>query len=1180
MDEQATQELAQQIAKNPTKIKKLVMEGFKSFGKFTELLFGDDFNVVLGPNGSGKSNILDALCFVLGKSSSKKLRAEKSANLIYNGGKTKQPGKTAEVSIVFDNSQKTFPIEGDEVKVSRIVRKDGASRYKINGKTKTRGEVIELLGTAKINPDGYNIILQGDIVRLVEMSPIERRQIIEEIAGIGVYEEKKQQALNELGKVENRLNEAEIILKERSTHLRELKKDRDQALKYKELNDQIKTNKASYLRRKLDNKNNELKKLEGKSGGRKERLAKLQAQIQKLRTEIDENKGTVKNINSEIERKGEVEQIKIQKEVEQLRIDIATHKTRISSCNTELERISQRKGQLEKNFEEVEGKTSELTERKGVITAQLDAMQKTIGELDSKIGAFKNKHNLSDHADIDTQFEKLDTQAEEQLKDLQTLREQQQELLREKDKTEFQISTIDEKIAKVKELEDAHKEEVGELKKKKAEFKKLVLELNTLLNQDSKDANTLAKCRTDLQLAQEEEQKLSLRQSAVKESIGANMAVKKVLENRQKLGDIYGTVAELGSSDGKYSMALEIAASHRIHSVVVGDDKTAANAISYLKRQKLGTASFLPLNKIKPVTISEDLKKLAKQKGVHGFALDLLDYDTKFKNVFSHVFGRTLVVDNIATARSIGVGKARMVTLDGDLCETSGAMSGGYRHKKAGSFKEKELGKKLELAQKRITSTLNIIHKLGVSRTENEEKITRYRELKANLEGDIIKQEKILHLDTGDLDATKNYKEELKNNLKHLDTQLTEMDDKAMEETKVLTELKIQKQKLRDQITQLRNPRVLAELNAFEEKKKQLEQESIRLDSEHKNIGVQMNDILGRDAENIQKLLQDMTKETEIFGDEIKNLTTLVKNKESDLAKTEKEQSQFFSQYKGLFEKRNKLGDEITARETKILGVEENARKEELSLNAFSIEEARIKAELAGMAAEFEQYSGVELNMKKPEEQLKKEINDFERIMVRIGNVNMRALEIYETVEKEYQGLMEKKQILLDEKGDVMMLMEAIEGNKKELFMGTFSVVNEQFRRIFSQLTTKGDANLVMENKEDPFDGGLRINVKITGSKFLDIRSLSGGEKTMTALAFLFAIQEHEPASFYILDEVDAALDKANSEKLANLIRSYCTKAQYLVISHNDAIIAEGDILHGVTMNTESGLSKIVSLRA
>ena len=406
-----------------TKITKLVLDGFKSFGKHTELLFGDDFNVILGPNGSGKSNVLDALCFVLGKSSSKQLRAEKSANLIYNGGKTKQPGKAAEVSIVFDNKDKIFPVEGDELKLSRIVRADGASKYKIDGKTRTRQEILELLGSAKINPDGYNIILQGDIVRLVEMSPLERREIIEEIAGIGVYEEKKRQSLNELQKVGEKLNEAEIILKERETYLKELKKDRDQALKYKELNDKIKQNKASYLKKQLNGKDVELKKFEDKSKGHKEKLTKLQEQVKKLREEIAEHKQISQDINSEIERQGEVEQIKIQKEVEQLRIQVATHKTRISACKTEIDRIGQRKEQLQKNLEEVTGKIKELNEQKGSLTAQLEAMEKTIGGLDAKIKAFKEKHNLADEADIDKQFEELDKKAEDKQRELQILRE-------------------------------------------------------------------------------------------------------------------------------------------------------------------------------------------------------------------------------------------------------------------------------------------------------------------------------------------------------------------------------------------------------------------------------------------------------------------------------------------------------------------------------------------------------------------------------------------------------------------------------------------------------------------------------------------------------------------------------------------------------------------------------------
>ncbi len=1177
--ESTTQPLDIPKVAKATKITKLVLNGFKSFGKHTELLFGDDFNVVLGPNGSGKSNILDALCFVLGKSSSKQLRAEKSANLIYNGGKTKQPAKEAEVSIVFDNRQKVFPVEEDEVKLTRIVRADGAGKYKINGKTKTRQEILELMSAAKINPDGYNIILQGDITRLVTMSPIELRQLIEEIAGIGAYEEKKQQALNELEKVGGKLNEAEIILKERESYLKDLKKDRDQALKYKDLNDKIKQNKASHLKRQLNKKGDELKKLEDRSSGHKEKLSKYQQQIQVLRAEVAEHKKTIQDINSEIERKGEVEQIKIQKEVEQMKIQLAMHKGRASTCKTEIERIGQRKEQLQKNLEEVDSKIKELNEQKGSQTAQVQAMTKTITDLDAKIKEFKLKHDLADDADIDKQFAELDKKAEDQQRELQLLREKQQALVREKDKAEFQIATMDEKIAKVKELEDAHTGELELLKKQKEQFKKMVLELNELLNQDSKDANTLAKGRAELHSLREDESKLSIKQASVQESIAANIAVKKVIENRQKLGEVYGTVSELGSSESKYALALEIAASQKIHSIVVDDDKTASQAIKFLKQNKFGFATFLPLNKIRPAPVKEELKKLAKEKGVHGFAIDLLDFDLKFKNVFSHVFGNTLIVEDIETARRIGIGEARMVTLDGDMCELSGAMTGGFRAKKSGSFKEKEIEGRLEDTKKQIEALDDRLQTLEQNRKSNEDKITKLRELKANLEGDIIKQEKSLHLDTGDLEATRNYKEELTKTIKQIGKDLEALEETIAVETKSLTDLKIEKQTIRNKITELRNPRVLAELNAFEDKRKELDQERMRIEVEQKGIDVQLTDILGRDKESMHGLLKAMGKEEEGFNNEITDLDKLVAGQEAELSKKEKEQSQFFSQFKGLIEKRNKLDKEATEKEGRVLGIDQVGRKEEMTMNLLSMEEAKVKAETAGLTAEFEHYSGVELDMEKPEEQLKKEINEFERMMVNIGSVNMRALEIYETVEKEYGILLDKKNVLLKEKDSVVGMMNEIERNKKDLFMKTLTVVDGQFRRIFSQLTTKGEAYLEIENKEDPFAAGLRFNVRISGNKFIDIRSLSGGEKTMTGLAFLFAIQEHEPATFYILDEVDAALDKHNSEKLAKLIRSYCNKAQYVVISHNDAIISEGDVLYGVSMNQDAGLSNVVSLK-
>ncbi|MFH1439671.1 MAG: AAA family ATPase, partial [Candidatus Woesearchaeota archaeon] len=319
-------------------------------------------------------------------------------------------------------------------------------------------------------------------------------------------------------------------------------------------------------------------------------------------------------------------------------------------------------------------------------------------------------------------------------------------------------------------------------------------------------------------------------------------------------------------------------------------------------------------------------------------------------------------------------------------------------------------------------------------------------------------------------------------------------------------------------------------------------------------------------------------KEELTFSSEMEKLKKIIANDNKILKEKEIKSKEFYSKFKALFGKRGKINEEITKNDNSINSKIDDSRKIEIKSNTFSLKNAELAAELAGMNHEFQQYEGVRLDTTKSEEQLKSEISKFEKMKEQIGFVNMRALEIYEDVEKQYNNLLEKKDKLASEKDDVMSMMQEIDSKKKDLFMKTFTVVNENFKRFFSILSSKGEAYLDIEDPESPFEAGLTIKVKITGQKFLDIRSLSGGEKTMTALAFIFSIQEHEPASFYVLDEVDAALDKHNSEKFAKLIRKYSEKAQYLIISHNDSVISEADNLYGVSMN-EQGVSQVVSLK-
>ncbi len=1161
-----------------TRINRMVMKGFKSFGKRVELEFGPHFNCVLGPNGAGKSNVLDALCFVLGKGSAKGLRADKAANLIYNGGKKKEPAKQGEVSIYFDNSKKTFPTEDDFVKITRIIRGSGQSIYRINDQKRTRQEILDLLAIANIDPDSYNIVLQGDIVRLVEMGPVERRLIIEDIAGISQYEEKKNKALNELKKVEEKLGEAHIILSERKTYLKELKKDRDQAMQYKEVADSLKRAKATY---------NHLRRKE-----REERLGKLAKQIEKhhaqikageeeiagLKKEVAEKKNRISQLTREIEEKGEKEQVRIMKDIEKLRIDIATNRTRISSDENEIMRIQERKKQLQASIFELDERTEEQAEKKNALEKQKAEWQKQLGYIEGRIAQFRKKHKIEDSNQMELDMDRLDEKAEALQKELESLREEQQNLLREKDRTEMYLRGIDERIAKVLEIEKEHRSDVLKLKQKRADFKSTTLELNSLLNEDSALAAQLGNARAKLASAQDELSKLRARSGSIQQKLADSIAVKSIMDRKGSLGNVYGSISDLGKVPSKYSLALQVAAGPRIKSLVVDTDKTAAACIKYLKKNRLGTAAFLPLNKIKGTEKEPDAAVLRTQ-GVQGKAIDLIDFDSKFKNAFRYVFGSTIVVENIDVARRVGVGTVRMVTLDGDIVELSGAMHGGYRQKAAGlAFQEKEVLAGIREKEKAAADLELLVLGIDKKRADAQARIQRLREHKAALEGEIIKGEKSLHLESGDLDASRKEKKEYAAAQKETEKKLAAVSQKVTSALKELTSIKVRKQELRNKISEMRSPTVLAELNTFEQKKAELKEQLIRSDSEIKSASMQTANILLPEKEKIAKILGQLDKEEKSFTAEIAGLGAKIRLQEKELAQKEKLQKQFYGKYKGLFQEKDRANEALQRLENRIIKTEEAIRGSEQKSNVLSVDAAAIKAELAGLREEAAKYAGVQLYRGKGEEELRKEIWQMERTMEQAGNINMRALEVYDEIEKEYNSLIEKQDKLTQEKEEVLVMINEIETKKKDQFMETFGLVDKNFQMMFGNLTTKGEAFLELENPKDPLAEGLRIKVRISGKKFLDIRSLSGGEKTLTALAFIFAIQEFEPASFYVLDEVDAALDKRNSEKLAGLIESYSKKAQYILISHNDTIISKADTLYGISMD-ENSMSKVVTLK-
>lgn len=1144
-----------------TTITKLTGSGFKSFAKKTDLLFGNNFNCIIGPNGSGKSNVMDALCFVLGKSSAKGLRAEKSANLIYNGGKKGTPSKKAEVHIFFDNAKNEFPFNTPEIKISRVLNQKGVSDYRVNDKSVTRQQVIDLLNKVGVDPNGHNIILQGDIVHFMEMRPNDRRELIEEISGISIFEDKKNKSLNELEKVEGKLTEANVLLVERETNLRELKKERDQAKRYVDLKNKIKDSKATFLNLRLKDKKAKKEKIQKIFDNYDSKINGIQDKIRYIRKIINEKQDEVQNINYELDQKGEGEQKILQSEINDLKAGIFKHEARVETLKNELSKIKTRKKQLSEDIIENDKKINSLKKKKESFQSIIEKNDEKLKKINNTISSFKKKHGISDIDDINVKLDDLDKEIENKEKVLKSTLESKQDLIRELDRINFRLDSIKKDLDKINQSKNSKR-----LKELKTKHDAIEKELNKAVGEDSILSNKYSENWTKLNSLSSELAKLKGKEASIKE-FSNDKGISKV----KKLKGVMGTVSELGSVNDKYSLAMSVAAGARARSVVVKDDLVASKCITELKNSKLGVITFLPMNKIKPRT-KTDTKSLIKKTGVQGLAIDLIKFDKKYKNVFDYVFGSTLVVDKIETARKIGIGKIRMVTLDGDLVEPSGAMIGGYRSKNVIGFNQKEMGKKI-LSLEKETSLLNKEIKEDITRrSEIDHEIESLRKKKSELYGDIVNIEKSLGVNTSE--ELLKEKTQLEKNKLELDKELSTV-QKDISRFELDTEnIKKNKNDIKEKL--INNPEIKDNLSKLENEKETLKGDIMNSNSEINIVQNQIN-MYSDEISKVKNILSGHEKENLEFKKELEDLDQVIKSKKVSLKENEVKEREFYGKNKSLAAKRNKIMELLKIKEENIATEEERINSIRNRSNEVSISLAKITGEIEGLETEFEEYKDGTIRKGRSIDELKKEINEFEKLMSNIGSINMRALEVYDEVNKQYEELLNKTNKLKSEKDDVLGLIGEIEEKKTGVFMETFGTLNSTFKEIFGSISTKGVASLVLDNPEKPLDGGVDINVKISGNKKLDIRSLSGGEKTLAALAFIFSIQEHNPASFYLLDEVDAALDKHNSEKLSSLIANYSKKAQYVVVSHNDAIITEADQIYGVSMN--EGITKVTSLK-
>ena len=951
-----------------TYIKKLSIKGFKSFARETEINMDRHMNCIVGPNGSGKSNVTDALCFVLGRLSIKSMRAAKASHLIFSGNKDYKGANEAYVEIIFDNSEKTFALENNEIIIRRIVKKNGQSIYRINNETKTRQEVLELLGQAGIDPHGFNIILQGEIEKFVKMPAEDRRKVVEEVAGISIYEMRKEKSLKELEKTEEKIKQINAILRERTNYLRNLENEREEALRFKKLEETKKRCKASIVNKYLQEKESELKENTNQVETKNKEIKKREEQIIKVQNEISILNDKINNISQTIQKSSGFEQDTLLTEISGLKQKIAGMVARKENFENQLLELERRKAALEQSIKTSESEIESMSQERGKNTKK---------ELDAK------KAKLEEYEEVKRQYYLLKSN----------------------------LSSIE-----------------SQINDKGRQIQRLTNESNFILNQ-----------------IEQIEKEIKIKDT-IEDSTNRLIQLKHSIETNKEL--VSGIELE-----------------------IIETEKTGA-----IQNQIISEAE-----KIKSQVSKLDICPLCKTKMTEEHITEVINKSD---------------ADISSSKEIILSSESRIKELKLKLKE----------------LKESVARESLETNQRNLD--------LVKLQTINDKKQQLSR----------------------DSEQAKLFEDELKN-------------------------LEIKKKGLESKF---------ATIKMSEEGYETLKLEVNELQrTEERNLGTEIT-TKQRELERIRVVIKQNLRDHEDIIEQLKTINEdLEKNKE--IVKEKEEQAEILKRkYQKMFEQKNEIQDKVRMFESDMMHKQNEKRMLENENNNLMITKAQISARKETLAQELVEFGEVEF-ISLSLEKLREKLSETESILSRIGNVNLRALEVYDSIKEEYDKIKEKVDQLGKEKEEILNVIAQIDKKKKKAFLETLEKINELFSRNFSQLSVKGIVTLEAEDKKEVFNGGLNIIVKVGAGKYFDITSLSGGEQTLVALSLIFAIQEFRPYSFYIFDEIDAALDRRNSEKLAYLLKKHMKNGQYIIITHNDSIISESStIIYGISM--QEGISKVLSL--
>ena len=1177
-------------------LKRLELQGFKSFADKTVLEFMPGITSVIGPNGSGKSNISDSIRWVLGEQSMKSLRGTKSLDIIFAGTQNRKSLGFAEASLVFDNSDGALPIEYTEVTVTRKIYRSGETGYFINKVPCRLKDVLELFMDTGIGKDGYSIIGQGKIDEILSNKSEDRRNIFEEAAGIVKYRTRKQESEKKLERTKLNLLRINDILSEIETNIEPLKAQSEKAKKYLNIREELKNIEVGLFLYNIEKYKKELEEIVKDEEIYNSQLSDEEGKLERIKQLKEELKNEIDEITLKIEEMSNIG-FESQKEIEMLNSDINVANTRIANnkenavrYEKEIEEAQQKLEGLKEEIEQKKQKRENLKENKIKYQTELEEKEaelakltKTLSDKELEIEGYKQtvENNTDKKYELQSEINTQEINHENYEKRQKQIKNEIANYISELDSTRLQKEEIAKGFYEIEKKRNKIVSNLEEINRQKEEVDKKIKAYETNINAYQSEERI-------------KQSKLKFLIETEKEKEGYIKSVKSLLkdcENIKELGKgMHGVLANIIEVPEQYQTAIEMCLGASLQNIVTETEEDAKKLVEHLRKNNLGRASFLPITSVR----GRKLDKIkGHEKGVIGIASDLVKYDKKYEQIIKNLLGRTVVVDNMETAIKVAKQNGytfRIITIQGDVINSSGAITGGSVAKKTVNILGR--GREIEKLEKEITNLKNKIEAKIKEKEQYEESIEDIIENATSLEKELqeidityaTEKQKLISVEEN-ISKIELRLNKIKEESSLLETEKENSINKKEKIQKDIIELNKETEKLSKIINEYvelnkDNQKYIDDLNfditnlkisvsSFDESESSIEelQERINGEIEATNTSIrnkeeqieqikQDNFNLGQSIEEIQEKIVTIKEEVKNSGSKIEELKAKRIEKNEKLSKQENETTEKF-----------KVIEDLKAQ---IVKIDVKKTKHEDEINAI----------INKMWEEYELTPNSVQDYKKPENVAltQKNVNSLRKELRELGSVNIDSIEEYKTMKERYDFMSEQRVDLEDTMAKLRKIIADMTQTMKEQFRTQFAIINKNFAEVFKELFGGGNASLKLEDEENILECGIDINVQPPGKKLQNMMLLSGGEKAFTAIALLFAILKINPAPFCVLDEIEAALDDVNVYRFAEYLKKFSSNTQFLVITHRKGTMEAADTVYGVTME-ENGISKLLSMK-